>query len=79
MPLYQYICDACGGKFEEKQSMNDAPLERCPSCGGPARRLITGGSGFMIKGKPAAAVPKCGRDAPCCGMNAPCGRSGECF
>jgi putative FmdB family regulatory protein len=45
MPIYEYehIETPCssGPVFEIKQSINDAPLERCPNCGGPVRKLIS--------------------------------------
>jgi putative FmdB family regulatory protein len=37
--------------MEEYQSMKDAPLVRCPSCGKDGlKRLIGGGSGMIFKG-----------------------------
>ena len=44
MPTYLYDCRQpdcpCGGRFTQRQSMRDEPLERCPHCGGPADRVI---------------------------------------
>jgi len=39
MPLYEYECDACGHRFEVIQKFSDAPIETCPSCGGPVHKL----------------------------------------
>src|SRR5947208_10228249 len=39
MPLYEYECDACGHRFEVIQKFSDAPIEKCPSCGGPVHKL----------------------------------------
>lgn len=50
MPTYEYACDTCGGRFDVFQSMNDAPVEKCSSCGAPVRRLIGGGVGIIFKG-----------------------------
>ena len=49
MPTYEYHCDECG-EFEKEQRMSDAPLSKCPHCGGPVKRLVGGGGGFVLKG-----------------------------
>src|SRR5215471_10782432 len=54
MPTYEYQCDACEHNFDEFQSINDAPLKKCPQCGklklrrvfGPGAAIIFKGSGF---------------------------------
>ena len=51
MPTYDYQCSGCGQAFEVFQRMSDEPLSRCPDCGAPARRRISGGSGFIFKGE----------------------------
>ena len=39
MPLYEYECDACGGRFEVIQKFSEVS-EQCRTCGkGPVRRL----------------------------------------
>ena len=70
MPIYVYQCENCG-EFEEHQSMSDPPLERCPTCGKVVQRVITGGSGFILKGQGAAAS-HCGQSSPCCGRETRC-------
>lgn len=51
MPTYDYVCDACGHRFEEFQSMKDAALKDCPACKQPSlRRLIGAGAGIIFKG-----------------------------
>jgi len=54
MPLYEYECDACGGRFEVIQKFSEI-TELCRRCGkGPVRRLMSSpaiqfkGSGFYI-------------------------------
>ena len=54
MPLYEYECDACGGRFEVIQKFSEI-AEQCRRCGkGPVRRLMSSpaiqfkGSGFYI-------------------------------
>ena len=41
MPLYEYKCTKCGHEFEALQKAKDKPLEVCPECGGPLRKLIS--------------------------------------
>ena len=33
MPLYEYLCSACGHQFERIVKFSDAPLTTCPKCG----------------------------------------------
>jgi putative FmdB family regulatory protein len=49
MPIYEYHCDACGNEFEEMQKFSDAPIDKCPCCGGLSHRLISH-STFVLKG-----------------------------
>jgi putative FmdB family regulatory protein len=52
MPTYEYVCSACAHEWEAEQSIKDAALTECPSCHSPsARRLISGGTGFSLKGE----------------------------
>lgn len=52
MPTYDYRCQSCGSRFEAWQKITDDPIETCPTCGGPVRRvlypvgLVFKGSGF---------------------------------
>ena len=51
MPTYSYVCDACGHRFDELQSMTAEALATCPDCGQhKLRRLIVGGAGLIFKG-----------------------------
>jgi len=50
MPTYQYLCSHCSYEFEEFQSITEAPVAVCPQCGQTPHRIITGGSGFLLKG-----------------------------
>ena len=78
MPAYDYLCDACGSRFERRQKMSEAPLESCPDCGGGVRRLISGGAGAITKGSDQhfggseEAHGTCGAGGPCCGQAGPC-------
>ena len=40
MPTYTYRCDTCGHGFEAVQRFADEPLQECPECGAPIRRVI---------------------------------------
>ncbi|CAD7778318.1 Zinc ribbon domain protein [Candidatus Methanoperedenaceae archaeon GB37] len=50
MPTYTYQCHSCAYLFEKEQKITDPPLTTCPKCGGPVKRVITGGLGFILKG-----------------------------
>ena len=51
MPTYDYVCDACGHKFELFQSMKDAVERKCPKCRKlKLRRLFGTGGAIMFKG-----------------------------
>lgn len=49
MALYEYACESCGHRFEIIQKMSDPPLEKCPKCGGPVRKLQSAPA-FHLKG-----------------------------
>jgi putative FmdB family regulatory protein len=54
MPLYEYLCDECGHRFERIQKFSDPLADKCPKCGGPVHKLASSpaiqfkGSGFYI-------------------------------
>ena len=51
MPTYDYLCEACGHKFEKFQSIKAEPSKQCPECGRKKlRRLIGTGAGIIFKG-----------------------------
>jgi putative FmdB family regulatory protein len=50
MPTYEYKCPA-GHSFEKfYPTMNDHRRVKCPVCGKPAQRQISGGAGLVFKG-----------------------------
>jgi putative FmdB family regulatory protein len=49
MPTYEYQCPA-GHGFELFQKMSEKPRAKCPVCGKPAMRKISGGAGLVFKG-----------------------------
>ena len=68
--LYETIPSKPGeepSSFEVQQSMKDEPLTRHPETGQPIRRVITGGFGFVSKGKTDPAY------APSTGCGSGCG------
>ena len=50
MPTYEYECEKTGCRFEVFQSINDKHIDKCPECGGRARRLISAGAAVIFKG-----------------------------
>ena len=70
MPTYEYMCRSCGHIFEKFQGMNDAPLRECPECDGTVQRLISGGTGFIVKGESAFTGRTPGKT--CCGRTERC-------
>src|SRR5579864_683697 len=49
MPLYEYLCDACGHRFELIKKYSDPPLKVCPKCGGAVHKLQSAPA-FQFKG-----------------------------
>jgi putative FmdB family regulatory protein len=49
MPTYDYRCPL-GHEFELVQKMNERPRAKCPVCGRPAVRQLSGGAGLIFKG-----------------------------
>jgi putative FmdB family regulatory protein len=39
MPIYEYRCDE-GHEVEVIQPITEEPLEKCPECGAPTRRVL---------------------------------------
>ena len=50
MPTYEYQCQKCRKPHEASQSITAKPLTKCPRCGGRLKRLLSSGSGFLLKG-----------------------------
>ena len=52
MPTYGYKCRKCEMEFDVFQKISDDPVEKCPKCNGPVKRvfhpvgIIFKGSGF---------------------------------
>jgi len=50
MPIYEYVCQACGHDLEALQKLSDAPLTECPKCGKPKLKKMVSAAGFRLKG-----------------------------
>lgn len=72
MPIYEYVCDACGQAFEHlARTLADRPVA-CPACG--AKRLSKQLSTFApASAAPAKGCGDCSR-APAC----PAAQTGGC-
>ena len=82
---YEYECLSCGKRFELEQRITEHPLERCPTCQGQVRRLVAGGTGFVIRGsrdqaaRHSESAHGCSYEqtgTTCCGRNARCDTPG---
>lgn len=49
MPIFEYECIECGEHVEHLQLSSDAPLSKCPHCGGSVRKLMSAPA-FQFKG-----------------------------
>lgn len=49
MPTYEYDCPE-GHAFEKFQKITDRSRAKCPVCGKPATRKISGGAGLVFRG-----------------------------
>ena len=73
MPIYEYLCEDCGTKFEKLvRRTADAPEVECPSCG--QRHLKQEYSTFAAH----ANGPARQSEAPMCPSGGPCGNPGMC-
>ena len=50
MPIYEYVCGACGHEMEVLQKISDAPLRKCPECGKASLRKLISAPSFRLKG-----------------------------
>ena len=71
MPLYEYLCQKCGHRFEKIQKFSDAMVKKCPECGGKIEQVISApavqfkGSGWYVTdyAKKSATLPASGADS----------------
>ena len=50
MPLYEYLCDACGHRFEKIQKFSDPLIEECPKCGAKQVHKLVSSPAIQFKG-----------------------------
>lgn len=50
MPIYPYVCTACGHEFDALQKISDDPLMECPECGESTLRKRLAAPAFQLKG-----------------------------
>jgi len=77
MPIYEYLCESCGDKFERLVRRTEEVLESgCPSCG--QKHLRQEYSTFAARaasGESVSASPMGGCPAGMCGTPGMCGRN----
>jgi putative FmdB family regulatory protein len=49
MPIYEFVCEACGRIVERLQKLSDPPPDACPECGGKMAKIMSRNS-FQLKG-----------------------------
>ncbi|HRP87534.1 MAG TPA: zinc ribbon domain-containing protein [Gammaproteobacteria bacterium] len=50
MPIYEYLCGACGHVLDALQKHSDEPLVHCPHCGEPQLKRQLSAPSFRLKG-----------------------------
>ena len=70
MPIYEYRCESCGNGFEKWQKISDPVVDKCSTCGGKARRLISQ-STFVLKGTGWYVTDYGGKDGSSSGETPP--------
>lgn len=63
MPIYEYVCEDCDTKFEQRRSFNETGQASCPQCSGRTRRVfraapvIFKGPGFYVTDSRTGSPP----------------------
>ncbi len=50
MPVYEYECEQCGGRFEVTQKFSDPVLTTCKLCNAKSIRKVLSPTAFVLKG-----------------------------
>jgi len=68
MPIYEYVCRSCGGRFERIRPMNERLTPPSCGCGSSQTSLALSVPGRVGAGPTEAPVGPCGAEAgTCCG------------
>ena len=51
MPLYEYLCNSCGHRFEKIVKFSDEPLRVCPKCGKESVEQLISAPAVQFKGE----------------------------
>ena len=74
MPIYEYLCDDCGTKFEKLVRRSAAAVEvECPACGEAHVSEQISTFAAHANGTAREAMPSCGGGM--CGTPGYCGRN----
>ncbi len=75
MPVYEYECGSCGGRFEAMQKFSDPALSSCKLCGAAAVRKVLSAPAFVLKGSGwyATDYPSADRKKATESDKSPCG------
>jgi len=50
MPVYEYECGSCGGRFEVMQKFSDPEVTACRLCNATSVRKVLSPTAFVLKG-----------------------------
>jgi putative FmdB family regulatory protein len=50
VPIYEYVCEACGKLTEVMQRMSDPPPAACGECGAPKLARLVSRTSFQLRG-----------------------------
>jgi putative FmdB family regulatory protein len=50
MPIYEYLCEACGHRQEALQKISDSLLTDCEACQQPKLKKMISAAGFRLSG-----------------------------
>ncbi len=50
MPVYEYECESCGGRFEVMQKFSDPAVTECKLCNASPVRKVLSPTAFVLKG-----------------------------
>ena len=50
MPIYEYVCEACGEQTEIIHGISEPPVRKCPNCGKNKLVKLVSAAAFRLKG-----------------------------